>query len=97
MRRGLHPVKSQVTWADGVSTAYHNRVVRLDEKGRYEADPRHAEMLIKASGVELGNGAVTPGVKREEVDSEQLLDDRRSGVWSGEASGTEGRSCARLS
>ena len=31
-----------------------NRVVRLDERGvRYEADPRHAEMRIKAGGVEI--------------------------------------------
>ena len=33
-----------------------NRVVRLTQDGlEYEADPRHAEMLVIAGGLELGN------------------------------------------
>ena len=31
----------------------------------YEADPRHAEMLVKALGLEDCKGAATPGVKEE--------------------------------
>ena len=41
-----------------------NRIVRITEKGlRYEAVPRHAEMLIKAFKLEDARPVVTPGVK----------------------------------
>ena len=41
-----------------------NRIVRITEDGlRYEADPRHAEMLIKAFKLEGSRHVVTPGVK----------------------------------
>ena len=41
-----------------------NRIVRISDKGvLYEADPRHAEMLVKAFNLEGAKGVVTPGVK----------------------------------
>ena len=53
-----------------------NRIVRIDEQGvKYEADPRHAEMLVQSGGLHLGNAAATPGEKLEVVDYEALLQD----------------------
>ena len=55
-----------------------NRVVRLDADGvKYEADPRHSEMLVQSGGVELGNSRVTPGQKpdAEKVDYEAVLNE----------------------
>ena len=41
-----------------------NRIVRITENGlRYEADPRHAEMIIKAMNLTSANTVSTPGVK----------------------------------
>ena len=41
-----------------------NRIVRLTQDGlRYKADPRHAEMLIKAMDLVSSNALSTPGVK----------------------------------
>ena len=41
-----------------------NRILRLTEFGlRYEADPRHAEMLVKALGLSSASSVLTPGVK----------------------------------
>ena len=41
-----------------------NRIVRVTEDGlRYEADPRHAEMLIKAFDLSEAKSVVTPGIK----------------------------------
>ena len=41
-----------------------NRIVRITPDGLlYEADPRHAEMLIKAFKLEDSKPVVTPGVK----------------------------------
>ena len=41
-----------------------NRIVRLDKGGiRYEADPRHAEILIKSLGLEGCKSVISPGVK----------------------------------
>ena len=41
-----------------------NRIVRINDKGLlYEADPRHAEMIIKAFHLEHGKSVVTPGLK----------------------------------
>ena len=41
-----------------------NRIVRLSDDGlRYEADPRHAEMMIKAMDLSSANPVLTPGVK----------------------------------
>ena len=41
-----------------------NRIVRLTKDGlRYEADPRHAEMIIKAMDLEGSNSLSTPGIK----------------------------------
>ena len=53
-----------------------NIILRITPKWlRYEADPRHAEMLVQASGLQLGNSAVNPGQKPEDVDYEQILED----------------------
>ena len=41
-----------------------NRIVRVTKNGLlYEADPRHAEMIIKAFSLESAKAVVTPGVK----------------------------------
>ena len=41
-----------------------NRVIRLDDSGlRYEADPRHAELLGRALGLEECKPQSTPGAK----------------------------------
>jgi hypothetical protein len=41
-----------------------NRIARVDDNGLlYEADPRHAEMLIKAFDLGEAKSVVTPGVK----------------------------------
>ena len=41
-----------------------NRIVRLTDHGlRYEADPRHAEMLVKALDLTDSKSVLTPGVK----------------------------------
>ena len=51
-----------------------NRVVRLTEDGlEYEADPRHAEMLVLAGGLHLGNSKVAPGATEEEPDYNAIL------------------------
>ena len=39
-----------------------NRILRLTDQGlRYEADPRHAELLVQA--LDLTKSVITPGVK----------------------------------
>ena len=41
-----------------------NRIVRIDDHGlRYEADPRHAELLARSLNLEQCRHVVTPGVK----------------------------------
>ena len=48
-----------------------NRIVRItDDALLYEADPRHAEMLIKAFKLEDSKSVVTPGVKSPEADGD---------------------------
>ena len=48
-----------------------NRIVRITESGvLYEADPRHAEMTIKAFHLENGKSVVTPGLKTHDPDAE---------------------------
>ena len=43
-----------------------NRILRLTDDGlRYEADPRHAEMLVRALDLESASSVLTPGVKQE--------------------------------
>ena len=53
-----------------------NRIVRITDDGLlYEADPRHAEMLIKAFHLEESKAVVTPGVKTaidEDVDPQNV-------------------------
>ena len=47
-----------------------NRILRCDSEGlRYEADPRHAELLARALGLEEASKMSTPGVKNpDDVD-----------------------------
>ena len=53
-----------------------NRVVRVSDDGLlYEADPRHAEMLIRAFNLSDAKPVVTPGVKTavdEDVDPSKV-------------------------
>lgn len=53
-----------------------NRSLRVDGEGlHHEADPRHAELLIKALNCDSdANGVVTPGVREKDVDVEAFLD-----------------------
>ena len=48
-----------------------NRIVRITPDGLlYEADPRHAEMLIKAFKLEGSKPVVTPGVKPSDPETD---------------------------
>ena len=53
-----------------------NRIVRVTDEGLlYEADPRHAEMLIRAFNLSDAKSVVTPGVKTaidEDVDPSKV-------------------------
>ena len=41
-----------------------NRILRIDDQGlKYEADPRHAEILIQSLGIANAKSVVSPGVK----------------------------------
>ena len=43
-----------------------NRILRLTDDGlRYEADPRHAEMLVRALDLASASSVLTPGVKED--------------------------------
>ena len=43
-----------------------NRIVTWTDQGvQYEADPRHAEIVIKQLGLENAKGLITPGTKEE--------------------------------
>ena len=60
-----------------------NRIVRVTDKGLlYEADPRHAEMLIKAFNLEGASSVVTPGVKvaDDEIDPDKIDTDAASEI-----------------
>ena len=67
-------------------------VIRLDERGlRYEADPRHAELLVLVGGPGVGNEASSPGEKPTDTDydailEEAVLDDVEPGQLDGELS-----------
>ena len=53
-----------------------NRIIRVDSLGlHYEADPRHAELLIKSLGFENSNGVSAPGDKTTDIDYDAILDD----------------------
>ena len=44
-----------------------NRIVRITpNRARYEADPRHRELLVRSMGLETETSVVTPGVKPAE-------------------------------
>ena len=52
-----------------------NRITRIDESGLLiEADPKHAELLVKSMGYEHPNGVSTPGVKEKYIDIDAVLD-----------------------
>ena len=41
-----------------------NRILRIDSEGlKYEADPRHAEIIVKSLGIESAKPVISPGVK----------------------------------
>ena len=47
-----------------------NRIVRITPTGvRYEADPRHHELLVRSMGLEAGSSVVTPGIKPAEPET----------------------------
>ena len=71
-----------------------NRVITWEKGGiRYEADPRHAEIVVKALGLENGKAVVTPGVSIEGV---RDTDDKTNPLMKG-AQATEYRAVtARL-
>ena len=47
-----------------------NRIVRITPTGvRYEADPRHHELLIRSMGLEAGSSVITPGIKPAEPET----------------------------
>ena len=49
-----------------------NRILRLDEHGLYyEADPRHAELIVRALDIQAGQA--TPGAKDDDVDLDAIL------------------------
>ena len=51
-----------------------NRIVRIDDDGlHFEADPRHVEMLLKASPDM--NSVTSPGVRETEIDFDAVLQD----------------------
>jgi hypothetical protein len=56
-----------------------NRILRLTDEGlRCEADPRHAEMLVKALGLDNASSVLTPGIKEDnnatDYDAERVDD-----------------------
>ena len=52
-----------------------NRIVRWDEAGiEYEADQRHAEIIMEQTGTNTGISVVTPGVKQGQDGDELELD-----------------------
>ena len=47
-----------------------NRIVRITPTGvRYEADPRHHELLVRSMGLEAGSSIITPGIKPAEPET----------------------------
>ncbi len=51
-----------------------NRIVRYVEEGiEYEADPRHAELVVKMMKMEEANGVMTPGEKTEEEEEGEAM------------------------
>ena len=59
-----------------------NRISRWTTGGiKYEADPRHAELIIKDLGLSKVNGVSTPGTKEEgrtRQDNQDLLDNNKA-------------------
>ena len=70
------------------------RVLTWEASGiRYEADPRHAELVVQGLGLQGAKPAVTPGVKESEVRDE----DEKSNPFMSSADATSYRALvARL-
>ena len=52
-----------------------NRVITITEKGiQYEADPRHAELMIRNLNLSESKGVKTPGVKPTDWSLEAMKD-----------------------
>ena len=49
-----------------------NRIVRVTDRGwEYEADQRHAEMIVKEMGLELAKPVATPGEEEKQWEAEE--------------------------
>ena len=69
-----------------------NRIVRVTPQGvRYEADPRHYELLSRSLGLEGASSTLTPGVKPSEVECETFKGDE--GEIEGPVMDVTGRIC----
>ena len=56
-----------------------NRILRLTDQGlTYEADPRHADLLLSSMGLTASNSVATPGIKDPEADSAATKNDESS-------------------
>ena len=54
-----------------------NRILTLTKEGLlYEADPRHAELIITSLGLESGTSVSTPGIKEPDPDMQTIKDSR---------------------
>ena len=52
-----------------------NRIIAWEPDGiRYEADQRHAEVLVNSLNLQEGKGAPTPGLQESSRDSEEMED-----------------------
>ena len=53
-----------------------NRIVTITKDGlQYEADPRHADVMIASMGLSISNATVTPGVKESAADYDSVKGD----------------------
>ena len=53
-----------------------NRILRIDSQGlKYEADPRHAEILIQSLGISNAKSVISPGVKEAYNEDDQSHED----------------------
>ena len=56
-----------------------NRILRLTDQGlTYEADPRHADLLLSSMGLTASNSVATPGIKDPEADYAATKNDESS-------------------
>ena len=56
--------------------------MRITSNGvRYEADPRHHELLVRSMGLEAGTSVVTPSVKPAEPETSVVKGEENSKSW----------------